>query len=451
MALKENIQRIEVLEKELNSHRPIDPAQERRIMDKFRLEWNFHSNHIEGNKLEYGETKALLLFGITAQGKPLKDHIEMQAHNEALKYIEEIVKEDRPLTEQFIRDLNNLILKSDYQVDAITPDGQPTKKWVRVGEYKREPNHVLTRTGEIFRFAEPNEVPALMNELIQWYRTEKEKTDFNAFLVAAEFHYRFIRIHPFDDGNGRTARILMNFILMQSGLPPIIIPTQEKSNYLNGLEQADAGNIEAFFTYLSEKLITSLELMNAGARGEAIEDEDDLDKALAVLKNKVETIGVSKEVKQRDRTLVLKVLNEAFIPVLFEYDKQWAKFRDYFEENMAQVQTQPGKTQKFEWLPDERDLFWAGSNLDNIEVVSLKIVLRKLKVLLPEIKHFELGFNIQFSEYEYSIVHNIPKTVTNKYLYGTPINKEELIKTTKVAINRFVSLLDKTISSEKGL
>ena len=76
-------------------------------------------------------------------------------------------------------------------------------------------------------------------------------------------------------------------------------------------------------------------------------------------------------------------------------------------------------------------------------------MMRKLKVLLPEMKHFELGFNIHFDEYEYSIVHNVPKSVVNKYLYGTPISKEELIKTTKVAIHRFVSHLNTTISSEK--
>ena len=122
MTLQSNLKKIHVLYKELEELRPIDKSAEQRIMEKLRLEWNFHSNHIEGNRLEYGETKALLLFDITAQGKPLKDHIEMQAHNEALKYIEEVLKEERPLTEQFIREIHQMILKEDYQTPAITSE-----------------------------------------------------------------------------------------------------------------------------------------------------------------------------------------------------------------------------------------------------------------------------------------------------------------------------------------
>ena len=71
----------------------------------------------------------------------MKDHLEMEGHNEAIKYIEEVIKQDRPLTEIFIREIHQMILKERYQADAITPDGQPTKKWVEVGEYKSTPNH----------------------------------------------------------------------------------------------------------------------------------------------------------------------------------------------------------------------------------------------------------------------------------------------------------------------
>jgi Fic family protein len=107
------------LKKELDSLRPLSADDEQRIMQKFRLDWNYHSNHLEGNALTYGETKALILFGITAQGKPLQDHIEMTGHNEAVKWIEDIVKQNRPLTENFIRELHQLILKEPYEVDEI--------------------------------------------------------------------------------------------------------------------------------------------------------------------------------------------------------------------------------------------------------------------------------------------------------------------------------------------
>ncbi|MGV3601044.1 MAG: Fic family protein [Dyadobacter fermentans] len=221
------------LKRELDSLRPISREHEQRIMQKFRLDWNYHSNSLEGNSLTYGETKALILFGITAQGKPLKDHLEIAGHNEAVEWVMDVVKGSFPMTEAFIRQLHTLLLKESYDVRAITAEGLPTTKKVEIGQYKKLPNHVLTATGEIFRFATPEETPSKMEELVGWYREQESDPAINPILLAAEFHYRFIRIHPFDDGNGRTARILMNFILMKFNFPPVIIKTADKANYLS--------------------------------------------------------------------------------------------------------------------------------------------------------------------------------------------------------------------------
>jgi Fic family protein len=128
-------------------------------MQKFRLDWNYHSNHLEGNSLTYGETKALILFGLTAQGKPLKDHFEITGHDEAVKWIEDIIKQERPLTESFIRELHKLLLKEPYRKAAQSPSGIATTREIKVGEYKSVPNHVLTQTDEMFYFVSPEETP----------------------------------------------------------------------------------------------------------------------------------------------------------------------------------------------------------------------------------------------------------------------------------------------------
>ena len=154
------------LKEQLDTLRPIDIEQEKRIMQKFRLDWNYHSNHLEGNSLNYGETKALLLFGITAQGKPLKDHFEITGHNEAIDWVIDMVKGNRSLTENFIRELHQLLLKEPYEVDAITPEGKSTKRKIAVGQYKTMPNHVKTVTGEMFYFATHEETPAKMHDLL---------------------------------------------------------------------------------------------------------------------------------------------------------------------------------------------------------------------------------------------------------------------------------------------
>jgi Fic family protein len=296
------------LKKELDSLRPLSADDEQRIMQKFRLDWNYHSNHLEGNTLTYGETKALILFNITAQGKPLQDHIEMTGHNEAVKWIEDIVKQNRPLTENFIRELHKLILKEPYEVDAITPDGKATKRQIKIGEYKSTPNHVRTKTGEIFRFATPEETPALMHDLIDWYRKKMDDPDANAILIATEFHYKFIRIHPFDDGNGRTARILMNFILMQGGYPPVIIKTEDKQNYFAALQQADAGIIKPFMEYITVNLHRSLEIMISGAKGENIEEDDDVDKEIALLEQEMNSLGSPIQLLKSKDTLLKKFI-----------------------------------------------------------------------------------------------------------------------------------------------
>lgn len=294
------------LKKELDKLRPLKKEDEERILQKFRLDWNYHSNHIEGNKLTYGETKALILHGITAQGKPLKDHIEVQGHNEAVKWILDIIKKDVPLTEKFIRELHELVLKNPYEKNAITAEGQPTKKKIVVGKYKTTPNHVRTKTGELFRFATPEETPALMHDLITWYRGKINDDEAKAILVASEFHHKFVKIHPFDDGNGRTARILMNFILMQFGYPPVVLKTEDKENYFSALRQADAGIIEPFIEYIAKNEIDALEIMIRGAKGENIEESDDIDKELHLLDNQLNSIGKKiKTFKSEDAILEL--------------------------------------------------------------------------------------------------------------------------------------------------
>ena len=269
----EEIQQALNLKAQLNALRPIDKEQEARIMQKFRLDWNYHSNHLEGNSLTYGETKALLLFGVTAQGKPLKDTLEITGHNEAINWVLEMIQGERPLTENFIRELHSLLLQDSYK-DSKNADGKIVPRKITSGKYKETPNHVETVTGEIFYFASPEETPAKMYDLLNWYKLKTEDKEVNPLLVAAEFHYKFIRIHPFDDGNGRVARILMNFILMQFSFPPVIIKTEDKTNYFAALQLADAGNIEPFINYIAINLNRSLEIMIAGANGESIEEEE---------------------------------------------------------------------------------------------------------------------------------------------------------------------------------
>jgi Fic family protein len=358
----EVLRQVAELKMRLDELRPLNKEQEAIVMQKFRLDWNFHSNKIEGNSLSYGETKALILFGITAQGKPLKDHIEITGHNEAIKWIEELVHQDFPITEAFIRQLHSLLLKESYEVSAITPDGQPTKKQIQVGQYKSTPNHVLTKTGEIFRFATPEETPAKMHDLIEWFRTRQNESDLSPVLVAAEFHYRFIRIHPFDDGNGRLARILMNLILMQYGFPPVIIKTEDKAAYYSALQQADAGIFEPFVEYIAQNEIRSLDIMIRGAKGESIEEPDDLDKELALLEHKLKSVVNQPNEGIKSKKAILNLCNSSLKRLFDEVidgSKPFLRFYPYFLNDIyinknSAIFYYPPSENTFEQILEER-------------------------------------------------------------------------------------------------
>jgi Fic family protein len=293
MTLNELLARIDTLRSEIDALRPLDPDMEARLVQKLNLEWNYHSNAIEGNTLTLGETRAFLLYGITAQGKPFRDYLDIRGHHEAIRYLEELVRGGETLTEAAIRELHRILLIEPYDVDAITADGWPTRRRIAIGCYKTAPNHVRTTTGETHFYASPSEAPALMGELVAWYRREAAASVLPPLVLAATFHYRFVAIHPFDDGNGRMARLLTNLILMQHRYVPVIIPLEARGDYLLALEQADAGDLADFVLLMGRELIRSLELTLAAARGEPLEAPGGLDRRIQRLREQLGTYDVA--------------------------------------------------------------------------------------------------------------------------------------------------------------
>jgi len=338
MTLSLILKRIDTLKAEIDALRPLDAAQERRTMQKFRLDWTYHSNAIEGNTLTYGETRAFLLHGITAQGKPFRDYLDIKGHHEALDYLTDFVQQNITLTEAHIRELHRIIMVEPKRMPARTPDGQPTTRLIQIGQYKSMPNHVETSTGEIHYYATPQDTPIKMGELIRWYR-QKLAEGLHPLSLAATFHYEFVSIHPFDDGNGRMARILMNLILMQGGYVPVVIQTASKEEYLLALEQADAGDLEPFIAHIGNGLIRSLDLFLRGARGESLDEPNDLDKKLALLQRKLES---STEVGSLMTQQVLMAWFDLFYePFLTLLITQLSKFDALFAGNSLKVFCEP--------------------------------------------------------------------------------------------------------------
>src|ERR1700753_3671010 len=198
--MKHNLDIVDELYIALNNLRPLKTEDQNRLDKKFRLEFNYNSNHIEGNTLTYGETELLLLFDDTIGNHNMREYEETKAHDVAYHMVEELAKDnERPLTEQIIKNLNEIILVRPYWKEAITPDGQNTRRQISVGNYKEYPTSVRLQNGEIFEYASPAETPIQMQGLIEWYRDEKNSL--HPATLATMLHYKFVRIHPFDDGN----------------------------------------------------------------------------------------------------------------------------------------------------------------------------------------------------------------------------------------------------------
>lgn len=243
---------------------------EERLWRKLRLEWNYNTNHIEGNTLTYHETELLLIHGRTAGGHPMRHYEEMKAHDVAIDHTRHLADAERVLGEGDIRDLNKILLKEPFWQTAGTPDGQQTRKRIVPGEYKTQPNHVRTATGELHRFAEPEETPVLMERWTADFQRDLTRSEYPLPLLLAESHWSFLRIHPFDDGNGRTARLLTNYVLLRSGLPPMVIKSAERDRYIGALQNADVGRMEPLAGFMLENVLWSLGLAIRAAKGESI-------------------------------------------------------------------------------------------------------------------------------------------------------------------------------------
>lgn len=330
---------IEQLYKEWQALQPLKPEDESRLKRKFMLEFNYNSNHIEGNTLTYGQTELLLLFGKVVNEASMKDLEEMKAHNVCLKMIqEEAADAHMPLTETFIRQLHHTLLREDYTLYRQLPDGTTTSYVIHAGIYKTRPNSVITVTGERFEYASPEETPALMTDLVEWYNAEEQKGEMSPIELATVLHYRYIRIHPFEDGNGRMARLLVNYILTRHHYPMIVVKSHDKDRYLTALNRCDVQvgptpsvgahaeleKLMPFVDYMTQCLEAALTISIKAAKGENINEADDWKKNLKLkYRDKLNKPAVTEE-------FVNKILEQDYQSLLNNIDSELSEFYSIF-------------------------------------------------------------------------------------------------------------------------
>ncbi len=234
--------RVDELKSQLDQHRPLPVAAVKNLRDVYRVEWTYNSNAIEGNTLSLIETKVVMEDGLTIGGKRLQEHFEVINHSEAISYIEDQVTQTAELDERTLKTIHHLILKNIDDENA----GRYRSINVRISGSQHEPPHFL-------------QVENAMQELFDWYNQEKDRL--HPVELAALFHFKFVYIHPFADGNGRTARLLMNLILMSHGYPPAIVKAEnsQRLTYYEVLETASVqGNTQPFIELITQCVEESL-------------------------------------------------------------------------------------------------------------------------------------------------------------------------------------------------
>ncbi len=227
----------------LNEARPLPSSVVKKLQEQFQIEMTYNSNAIEGNSLTKKETFLVISQGITVKGKPLKDHLEAHDHYEALEYLYELVQHQKHVTlsEYLIRSLHQLIVKKSESEIAGT---------YRTG--------AVIITGSDHTPPDPSKIPGLMNTLINDFK--KQEKELHPVELAALIHHKLVHIHPFFDGNGRTARLVMNIILMRKGYPLTIILKNDRQRYYRMLEQADKGHMNEYARFIAQSVERSLDI-----------------------------------------------------------------------------------------------------------------------------------------------------------------------------------------------
>ena len=236
--LTHTLNQIDLFQQKLTHKRPLLPEELAQLRQYYNIGLAYSSNALEGNSLTETETKVVIEDGITIGGKPLRDHLEALGHQDAMTYMYEIVDKKIPFSEEVVCHLHRLFYR---HIDAN-----------QAGVYRQVR---VVVSGSTTTFPLPDQVPKAM---LAWINTwEQSIADGHPVVMSAISHHQLVHIHPFVDGNGRTARLVMNLFLVQHGYPVAIIPPVLRVLYLDLLRQADQGEAEPFYLFIADRVLES--------------------------------------------------------------------------------------------------------------------------------------------------------------------------------------------------
>ncbi|MEL1245254.1 Fic family protein [Flavobacterium sp. DGU11] len=419
MGYKDVKHAIDTLREKIETHGKLSEDQKKKINYKFRLEWNYNSNSMEGNTLTVEETRSIMVGNVDIHQKPIKDVIEMKGHDEVISDIIKIGKGQLRLSEKRIKDIHSGIMYEDNEDDRK-----------KIGQWKAVNNYIINRKGERYDFLSHEEVVFAIHDLLNRTNADidmlisQKKNAKHPIDIAFQFHLEFLNIHPFYDGNGRTARILTNLILIAFGYPPFWITEKERDSYYSYLAdiQGYGGSVGLLDEYMANLILRSQQLVMDAIEGKDIEGDDDLQKEISILKRQLEGEKFTKSPK-----IFYEIFQHSEANIWPEIEGLLNSFNDFFDDNktfryvnhikeLVEKQTLAAMFQSSKH-PDTPKIF--GHDIYETDIFKIKWENRRYGLKnAKNVSEYTIAFNLLFDAKSYSIDIEINDTPIFELYYA---------------------------------
>lgn len=453
MSFEHKLIQINELQQKINSYGKLPDAVLKKINYKFRLEWNYTSNSMEGNTLTKEETRSVMIGNITVEGKPIKDILEMKGHDEIINTILKIGKGELNLSEKRIKEIHIGIMHEE----------DPEKK-KSIGQWKTVQNYLYNYKNERFDFVAPADVPDRMHQLMNWLNVEKDKIQRKAndavhpVELALKFNLEYVSIHPFYDGNGRTSRILTNLILITYGYPPLYIKENERGGYMQYLGdiQGYGGAPDVFFDYMSGLIIRSQQLVLDAMFGKNIEEPDDIDKEITMWMKGLTSESIAGV--QRSDAEVCNLWEHSISPLLHVYIEKHKLLQPLFVSMEVNSIVNNSFGNGIEYIEDQLQQYYSSQkvpmNVDgelkrqppNLYEIKLNLSLRGYKKNGMDMFDWHATISFYFEQLKWRITFSNSKKIEK--LYDQTLSDAEIFSIVREAIKDAQTEIDRMVNKQ---
>jgi len=462
MTFTELLQRIDTLQQRIVAAGPLGAETKRKLDYRLRLDWNYHSNVMEGSSLTQQETRTIMLGNVTVNGKSIRDVLEMQGHDEVVTMLLNMASGSLQLSEARIKEVHRKIVHED----------DPAKK-KQVGQWKEEPNHLTNYRGERIDFTPPAEVAEAMHKLLDRTKALMDQIERKAkhaphpAQVAFAFHREYVTIHPFHDGNGRTARIFSNMLLMRFGYPPVVIRVDEKEIYNRYLAEVQVygAPTDLFDAFMAERLIRAQELVIDAIEGRSLEEDSDLDKRLKLLDVQLADVDPKDEIQRLRGAATTKALLEEWgyalieqaLPIAQKFNRYFLDAKHFISLNNGGVHIPFGDEPPAEIVAKLKEQVNAQKDLDRATEVTLWLQYNSFRKAVRKPFGCRYGLIVKLEDqHHYEIIEQVSQDgnstrteVLLKRLYHKPLSDPEQKKIVQDMGRRLADQIEQLLTQDR--